>query len=337
MPPLVSILIPAYNAGQWIAETIKSAQAQTWPRKEIIVVDDGSKDQTLSVIRRFETSGVKVATQANQGGSAARNMAFAISQGEYIQWLDADDLLVADKIERQMEALGRCSGPRTVLSSAWGSFYYRSRKASFTPTELWKTLSPIEWLLSKYQRCTYMPPATWLLSREITQSAGPWDTRLSFDDDGEYFCRLISKSDGVYFVPEAKSLYRHSGSGSMSYVGQSDKKMESLMISMKSHVEQIRAVEDSARVKAACLQYLQWWSFYFVPSRPDLTRETEKLAASLGGHLQPPRMWNNRYQVVQKMFGWNVAKRAQSLVPQMRASFSRSWDKALFRLGGQNS
>jgi glycosyltransferase involved in cell wall biosynthesis len=337
MQPLVSILIPAYNAAQWIAETIQSAQAQTWPRKEIIVVDDGSKDNTLAIVRRFESSGVKVVTQTNQGGSAARNVAFAISQGDYIQWLDADDLLLPDKIANQIESAGRRPSPRTVFSSGWGSFYYRPRKAKFNSTDLWKTLSPIEWLMIKYASCIYMPPATWLISREVTQAAGPWDTRLTYDDDGEYFSRVISKSDGVHFAPEAKSLYRHSGSGSMSYVGKSGKKMESLMLSMQLHLQHILAVEDSARVKTACLKYLQWWSFYFVPSRPDLVRETEKLATSLGGHLQPPRLWNERYAYVQKMFGWNAAKRAQSLFPQMRTTFSRSWDKALFRLGGQNS
>src|SRR5258705_7741413 len=102
MKALVSILIPAYNAEAWLAGTLRSAIAQTWERKEIIVIDDGSIDQTLAIARRFESDGVLVLTQKNQGAAAARNKAFSLSQGDYIQWLDADDLLASDKIARQM-------------------------------------------------------------------------------------------------------------------------------------------------------------------------------------------------------------------------------------------
>src|SRR6266404_1919322 len=104
MAPLVSILIPAYNAEAWIVDTIRSALGQTWPRKEIIVVDDGSRDQTLSIARQFASETVSVVSQENQGAAAARNKAFEMSQGDYIQWLDADDLLSPDKIAKQMEA-----------------------------------------------------------------------------------------------------------------------------------------------------------------------------------------------------------------------------------------
>src|SRR5712672_266302 len=117
----VSILIPAYNAEEWIADTIRSAVAQTWPQKEIIVVDDGSTDQTLAVAQQFESDCVKVFTQKNQGAAAARNKAFSLSQGDYIQWLDADDLLAPDKIASQMETLQNCHSKRTLLSAEWGS------------------------------------------------------------------------------------------------------------------------------------------------------------------------------------------------------------------------
>ena len=70
----------------------------------------------------------------------------------------------------------------------------------------------------------YMQTATWLVSREIAEAAGSWDTRLLGDDDGEYFCRVLMASDGVRFVPEAKVFYRMAGSSSLSYIGRSDRK-----------------------------------------------------------------------------------------------------------------
>src|SRR6266702_847709 len=105
MKPLVSILIPAYNAQEWISDTIESALDQTWPKTEIIIVDDGSTDQTLAVAKGFNSRGVQVVTQPNQGASAARNTAYALCQGDYIQWLDADDLLEPSKIEKQVQKL----------------------------------------------------------------------------------------------------------------------------------------------------------------------------------------------------------------------------------------
>ena len=123
MSSLVSILIPAYNAEQWLGDTLRSVVGQTYMNKEIIVVDDGSRDNTLSVARRFESPSVKVMTQSNQGAAAARNKALSVSQGEYIQWLDADDLLSAEKIERQMEVAKACGDELYTSLILLGKFY----------------------------------------------------------------------------------------------------------------------------------------------------------------------------------------------------------------------
>src|SRR5262245_2008001 len=146
MAPLVSILIPAYNAERWIAETLQSALGQTWGRKEIIVVDDGSSDGTLAAALRFESNEVRVVMQPNQGAAAARNKALSLSQGDYIQWLDADDLLAPDKISKQIETVGGSVGQRTLLSGPWAYFCYRTSAAKFNPTPLWCDLSPVEWM-----------------------------------------------------------------------------------------------------------------------------------------------------------------------------------------------
>src|SRR5216684_2101005 len=129
MKPLVSILIPAYNVEKWIADTILSALSQTWKRKEIIVLDDGSRDQTGAVARHFASQQVVVVSTENQGAAAARNHALQLSQGDYIQWLDADDLLAPDKIERQLAAISEADDRQILLSGPWGYFNYRTRNA----------------------------------------------------------------------------------------------------------------------------------------------------------------------------------------------------------------
>jgi glycosyltransferase involved in cell wall biosynthesis len=105
MKPLVSILIPAYDVEKWIADTIRSAVAQTWEQKEIIIVDDGSTDQTLAIAQQFASESVLVVKQDNRGAAAVRSKALSLGQGDYVQWLDADDLVASDKITRQMDAL----------------------------------------------------------------------------------------------------------------------------------------------------------------------------------------------------------------------------------------
>ena len=170
--PLVSILIPAYNAQELIGETIQSALAQTWPRKEIIVVDDGSTDETFAVARRFESVNVKVVTKPNAGAAAARNKALSLSQGDYVQWLDADDLLSPNKIECQMLAAEQAASRRVLLSSGWVYFHYRTKHTSIVPTALWHDLSPTEWLVRKMTHNLHMQTSTWLVSRELTLDAG---------------------------------------------------------------------------------------------------------------------------------------------------------------------
>ena len=102
MSCLVSILIPAYKAERCIRETILSAINQTWPNKEVIVIDDGSPDNTFEVAKSLESRFVKVVKQANTGACGARNKALSLAQGDYIQWLDAYVLVHPEKIFDQL-------------------------------------------------------------------------------------------------------------------------------------------------------------------------------------------------------------------------------------------
>jgi glycosyltransferase involved in cell wall biosynthesis/peptidoglycan/xylan/chitin deacetylase (PgdA/CDA1 family) len=333
---LVSILIPAHNAQEWISETLRSAIAQTWPAKEIIVVDDGSTDRTVEVARSFGAQGVQVICQKNQGAAAARNTALAHSRGEYIQWLDADDLLAPDKIARQMDT-ARVASKRTLLSSEFGKFMYRWYRAEFVPSALWNDLSPAEWLLRKMGENLYMQTATWLVSRELTDAAGPWDTRLLSDDDGEYFCRVILASDGVRFVPEAKTYYRAPGAafgGSLSYVGRSDRKIKAHWLSMQLHIGYLRSLEESKRTREACVNYLQRSLIHFYQEDPEIVKLAEETAGELGGKLKVPYLsW--KYSWVKLVLGWSLAKRVALFARKIRWSSQKLWDEALFHIEGR--
>lgn len=332
MKPLVSILIPAYNAGEWIADTLQSAIDQTWPEREIIVVDDGSRDATANIARKFDRYGVRVISKHNEGAAATRNFAFRLSKGDYIQWLDADDLLSPDKVALQVDAAEASGDRRLLLSSGWGSFLYRHHRAQFIPSALWADLTPAEWLLRKMSLNLHMQTATWLVSRELTEAAGPWNTKLLGDDDGEYFCRVLLASHGVRFVPGGRVYYRASGAGSLSYVGTSDRKQDAQWHSMKLHMKYLRSLEDSRRSRDACVAYMQNWLTFFYPERPELIREMTECARDLGGMLETPRLsW--KYAWIAALFGLRAGRRAQILLPRWKWSVLRACDLVLHRLG----
>ncbi len=329
--PLVSILIPAYNAQEWIRGTIRSAIAQTYPRTEIIVVDDGSRDSTVAVAREFESKGVRVIVQKNQGASAARNSAFSHCHGDYIQWLDADDLLDPDKIAKQMELVLQGLSPRALLSSPWAHFMYRPLTAKFAPSALWSDLSPKEWLLRKMEQNVYMQTATWLVSRELTEAAGLWDVRLLGDDDGEYFCRVLLASNGVRFVGDAKVYYRSFRFDSLSYVGRFPEKIEAHWRSMLLHIRYLRSLGEDARVRAACLRFLRDSLFYFYPETSHIVKEASLLAEELGEPLGTPELsW--KYTWIEKCFGWIAVKPVQHVLRKIRWRFAKKLDHVLFRL-----
>ena len=331
MKPLVSIVMPAYNAEEWIAESLQSAVTQTWQRKEIIVVDDGSTDRTAEVARRFASKNVVVFSTENRGLSAAVNYGIQRCQGDYIQELDSDDLLAPNKIEKQLEALNKVGSKRMLASSPWAHFYYRPRHTRFVPNSLWQDLSPVEWLLRKMGENLHMQNATWLVSRELAEAAGPWNEGLQYDQDGEYFARVVLASEGIRFVSEGRIYYRVSGSNQLSYIGASNKKKESLFRSIKLHIQYLRSLEESDRVRKACLIYMQNWYPHFYPERPDIVAELQALAAELQGHLKPPRFdW--QYEWLKPVFGWRAAASAERFFAGLKTSLMRGWDNAMYRL-----
>jgi glycosyltransferase involved in cell wall biosynthesis len=330
MTELVSILIPCYNAEKWLQETIESALSQTWPNKEIIIVDDGSTDNSLQVAKQYESNLVKVISQENKGAPAARNMALQYACGDYIQWLDADDILAPDKIEKQMEVALRIGNPKVLLSCPWGRFFYRYWKANFVPDSLWRDLSPVEWLITSFSTGDWMSNSAWLVSRTLTELAGPWDERLSRNQDGEYFCRVIAMSDRIVFVAEAREYVRRSNTGS---VGSSLSRhaLESLFLSKNLCIHYLLSLEDSERTRKACVEFLQNGVGYYYPDHTDLAKKANDLAHELGGTLSPPALrW--KLAIVKSILGYSLAERARRSWFELIIG---TWDKLLWSLSGR--
>lgn len=312
MQPLVSVLIPCHNAAPWLAETLESALAQTWPNLEVILVDDGSTDDSLTVAHRFKQPNLRIIAQANQGAAAARNRALESAQGEVIQFLDADDLLAPDKIERQMALLQQ--HPGCLIAGAWARFRHQPQEATFTPEPLWQDMAPVDWLVCAWSGHWMMHPAAWLVPRSLIQAAGPWNEALSLNDDGEYFARVILASQGVRFCQEARSYYRSGHAVSLS--GRKTPEAwasQYRVLSLQSRY--LLTAEDSPRTRQVCANLMQRFIYEVFPDVPSLRNLATKQVRRWGGATEKP-MGGPLFQMAARIVGWQAARHAQLFVNQ---------------------
>lgn len=312
-PPLVSIIIPCHNAGAWLAETLASALAQTWAGKEIIVVDDGSQDASLAVARRFAARGVRVVSQPNRGASAARNHGLKLARGDYIQFLDADDLLSPEKIARQVALLAQHPAG-SLASCAWGRFEVDATTARFTDTAVFRDFAPVEFLVLAGETGAMMHPSAWLVPRTVAERAGPWDESLTLNDDGEYFCRVLLASAGIVCCPDeaARSYYRSGLSGSLSQ-RRGEAARRSQFRSLELITSALQAAEDTIRTRRACAGYWRRFVHDFYPSPSDLIRRAEARVVQLGETLGRPPM-GPRTAIVASLIGWRNVWRVKHLL-----------------------
>lgn len=254
--PLVSIIIPAYDAAPFLAATLASVIAQTWSNWEVLVVDDGSNDGTLGIAASFGDARIRILSQEHRGAAAARNAGKALARGDYLMFLDADDLLQPRKIEAQVEALRTSGDPERISSCSWARFVGDPSRAVFVPEPVWSDMKPVEWLTSAWSGGGMMQTACWLVPRSVVMRAGEWDARHLHlpTDDSDYFTRVLLQSSGIVFCKEAVVLYRSNVPGSLSSL--SSREVVSAMVDSLTTMERaIRSVEDSERTRRsmACL------------------------------------------------------------------------------------
>lgn len=326
--PLVSIIIPAYNAEAFIADTIASALAQTWPRKEIIVVDDGSTDRTLWVAEMFLSPEVTVVSQPNSGAAAARNAGYRRAKGDYIQFLDADDLLSPDKIAGQVQLLaGTANG--CVASCAWGRFYDHPQHAVFHESPLWRDYPPADFLATAYNQVLMMQPNVWLTPRAVIEKAGLWDERLSLNDDGEYFARVVLASAGIRFCSGPRVYYRSGIAGSLA-----NRKgwaaYRSYLLSVQLCAAHLTAAADNPHTRKAAANLLQQFVYDAYPDFPDLVAEAERGISSYGEPSVKPA-GPPRFRVLNRLLPWKIARRLERTTASLGLSKS-SFQKSIGRV-----
>ncbi|HUE76455.1 MAG TPA: glycosyltransferase, partial [Longimicrobiales bacterium] len=201
----VSVIIPAYNARPWIGDAIESALRQTHPPREVIIVDDGSEDGTDEMVLARFGDRVRVLRQENRGLAAARNAGLAAAGGELIQFLDADDVLLDRKLEKQVALLGRA--PRLDVAYCDYAFFADGRPEHRWPSGHEPPPADSQPLLHLIRGNTIAVHAA--LSRRVRiQEIGGFDESLGACEDLDLWLRMAAAGCRFQYIPEVLVLYR---------------------------------------------------------------------------------------------------------------------------------
>ncbi len=310
--PLVSVIIPVHNSEAFIAAAIQSAIDQSWPNKEVIVVDDGSSDKSLETARRFESEQVQVYTQRNQGACATRNNGFSYTKGSFIQYLDGDDVLSAGKIVQQMELLSQYPAGY-IASCPWGRFEHEPAEAAFIPEAVWKDYGPVDWLTTAWMGGGMMQTACWLTPRDLIEQAGPWNEsfKRNPNDDGEFFCRVLLKSRGIRFCGGAEVYYRNHSGERVSRVSNREA-VESLLNTAISYEAHILPIDSSPRVVRALIHQYASFMYRYYNLFPDLGLQAEQRIRKLGA-TQLPAVGGKYFKKGAELIGFKNMLRLRSM------------------------
>lgn len=307
----VSVLIPMYNAEKYISDTIENVLNQTYLNIEIIIVDDGSTDNSYNIALTYASEKVKVFRQDNKGASAARNLAFAESSGDLIQYLDADDLLSFNKIKAQVELFQQINDKKAIIASGILLFEEDLMSTMAIPNLQMSTHSfnqPIDLFVDICFERNIVQSSIWLVHRDLIMESGGWDESLTLNDDGEFFFRVVGLSSGVYFSSKGVVFYRNTPQSLSKRV--SEKAITSQLEATRSMVRVMLSLKDDKRVRAACVNY---YMQYLTRFRSEYyTKEASADVKKLGYNINSFKK-GRLHRVLYSVLGDDVVKKISNL------------------------
>ncbi|CAD5962250.1 putative glycosyltransferase RT0329 [Planktothrix tepida] len=206
--PRISIIIPTYNGDHYISQAIDSVLSQTYSNYEIIIVDDGSTDNTLEIIQHYiekyqSASLIRYIFQPNQGVAAARNLGIQEARGEFIALLDQDDMFWPEKLAHQV-ACFQANPDVAIVNSGWRLIDQNNNRIS--DIEPWHNLPNLT--LETWVTRTPILPSALMFRREAWQQIGGFDSRFNGVDDVDFIWRLALREYSAIWLPEITVNYR---------------------------------------------------------------------------------------------------------------------------------
>ena len=211
LKPLISVIIPMYNAGKYIQETLDSVIWQTYSNWECIVVDDDSTDHSKDIVKAYCKKDERFFYyhQENAGASAARNKGFELSKGGYIQYLDADDIMMPEKIQRMLEATINLTEQVVLYCDMIlgdNNNIHKQLPLRFT-LDIGRDVT-FDDVYKRYALDFGITPVCFLFPRHIIKDI-LWDTGLGPEEDMDYFLQILDNQYHCRFYPEVLVKYRN--------------------------------------------------------------------------------------------------------------------------------
>ncbi len=289
MMPMISVIIPAYNASCTILKTIESVQRQTLSNFELIIIDDGSTDKTLELVGTIKDCRLKVFSYENGGVSVARNRGLAHAKGSFIAFIDADDLWTPTKLASQFAALQE--HPEAGVAYSWTRYISEDGKLAHTSEPIFHNGNVYAKLLMGNFLDSGSNP---LIRRQAIDAVGEFDCTLTHGEDWDFYLRLAAQWSFVV-VPEAQVLYRQFSESASSKIETMEK--DSLRVIEKTFEA---APLEFQSLKKQSLANLYLFLAHLYLKRFSVTngakRASQKLTTAI--RLHPQVLLNKRTQVL---------------------------------------
>lgn len=298
-----------HNAQLFIKDTINSILVQTYKNWELIIVNDGSSDDSLSEVKKITDNRMQVYTIENSGAAFARNFGFKKASGQFIKFIDADDLINPDMINSQLEIAK--NNQDCIISGKWGRFYSNDIGTfKLNPEECWKDMKPLEWIYSSWKENQSMTqPGIFLIPRTIIHKAGLWNEKLSLIDDFDFFTRIILSSNGVLFCENAILSYRSGSHNTLSGLkSRKGAESEFLAISLATATLLKHSTSDIAKRLSAKTYATFIYNNY--PQHKDLIKLASQEICKLG-EIDFSELLPEKYRLLARIIGWKNIKRLQ--------------------------
>ncbi|MBD0300672.1 MAG: glycosyltransferase [Tolypothrix sp. T3-bin4] len=236
--PLISVIIPVYNGEITIQETIESVLNQTFTDFELIVIDDGSQDSTLQIVSTIQDPRIKVFSQPNAGVSTSRNRGLSHATGEFISFIDADDLWTPDKLETQLKALQE--NPKAAVAYSWTDYIDESSQ----PLQGSGYMSVNGDVYAKLLLIDFIGSGSNpLIRRYALTEVGGFDQSMTPSEDRDLWLRLAARYHFVA-VPSPQILYRQSANSASTNI-------------LRMEKSSLRVIEQSFTQAPESLQHLK--------------------------------------------------------------------------------
>jgi len=310
----VSVIIPVYNAENYLIETINSVLSQTYPNIETIIIDDGSKDNSYALAKGFASKKFIVRQQKNSGASAARNHGLSIATGDYIQFLDADDLLSPDKIASQIQQLDQLENYVSICNTIHftdGKNLKNLKPSSYEEPFLKFSENPADFLVNLWGGNTsygsMVSIHAWLTPKNVIDKSGPWDEHLTYDDDGEYFARIILNAKGIAYNQYGYCYYRKQRNNTLSNLN-SKERLKSMLLSALLKKELLLTHIDTYPAKLAIYKILTGVALKCLPKYDQLYKIAISALPKIEAKNYMPSIGGPITQQLVRIFGWKTIR-----------------------------